>query len=43
MKKSGTHKMPNGKMMSDSAHKKMHEKKESKAIKKKETKRGYKS
>jgi len=43
MKKSGTHKMPNGKMMSDSAHKKMHEKKESKAMKKKEAKRGYKS
>ena len=41
--KSGSHKMPNGKMMSDSAHKKMHEKKESQAMKKMERKRGYKS
>jgi len=41
--KSKTHKMPNGKMMSDSAHKKMHEKKESKSMKKMERKRGYKS
>ena len=41
--KSKMHKMPNGKMMSDSAHKKMHEKKESKGMKKMERKRGYKS
>lgn len=41
--KAKTHKMPNGKMMSDSAHKKMHEKKESKSMKKMERKRGYKS
>jgi len=41
--KSGSHKMPNGKMMKNSAHEKMHEKMESKAMKKMERKRGYKS
>ena len=41
--KAKTHKMPNGKMMTDAAHKKMHEKKESKGMKKMERKRGYKS
>jgi len=41
--KAKTHKMPNGKMMKNSAHEKMHEKMESKAMKKKEAKRGRKS
>ena len=41
--KSGSHKMPNGKMMKNSAHEKMHEKMESKAMKKMERTRGYKS
>lgn len=43
MKKSGSHKMPNGKMMKNSVHKKMHEKMESKGMKKMERKRGKKS
>lgn len=41
--KSGYHKMPNGKMMKNSEHKKMHEKMESKAMKMRERKRGGKS